>query len=124
MVIPPAVREAIATHAREALPDESCGLVLFEGDVAVEYVPGVNASPSPTYFELRIDPVVWADANDRDLGQAVVHSHISAEPRPSRTDVERIGLWKGLPYLIHCVRTGELACWRITDEGIQPVPLR
>lgn len=123
MVIPPAVREAIAAHAQAEAPNESCGLVLCEDNVAVEYVAGENVSASPSYFELRIDPLVWADANDRDLGQAVVHSHLSSAPRPSRTDVERIGLWKGEPYLIHCVRTGELAGWRITDAGIEPLPL-
>ena len=56
MVIPAAVRSAIAEHARAELPNEACGLLLLEGDVAVEYVPGENASPSPYYFELRLDP--------------------------------------------------------------------
>ena len=113
MVIPAAVREAIASHARAELPNESCGLLLLEGDVAVEYVPGRNASPSPYYFELELDPVAWADLGDRDVEQAVVHSHVSSPPRPSRTDVERIGLWRDLPYVIYSVRLDELAGWRI-----------
>ena len=83
MVIPAAVREAIASHARAELPNESCGLLLLEGDVAVEYVPGRNASPSPYYFELELDPVAWADLGDRDVEQAVVHSHVSS-PRARR----------------------------------------
>ena len=83
MVIPAAVRAAIAEHARAELPNEACGLLLLDGDVAVEYVAGENASPSPYYFELRLDPVAWADLGDRDLEQAVVHSHVSSEPRPS-----------------------------------------
>ncbi len=66
MVIPAAVRAAIAEHARAELPNEACGLLLLDGDVAVEYVPGENASPSPYYFELRLDPVAWADLGDRD----------------------------------------------------------
>ena len=45
VVIPAAVRSAIAEHARAELPNEACGLLLLEGDVAVEYVPGENASP-------------------------------------------------------------------------------
>ncbi len=87
MVIPAAVRSAIAEHARAELPNEACGLLLLDGETAVEYVRGENASPSPYYFELRLDPVVWADLVDRDLEQAVVHSHVSSPPRPSRTDV-------------------------------------
>jgi hypothetical protein len=35
-------------------------------------------------------------------------------PRPSRTDVENIGLWEGRPYLILSLATGELAAWQIT----------
>ena len=123
MVIPAAVRAEIAEHARAELPNEACGLLLLEGDVAVEYVSGENASPSPYYFELRLDPVVWADLGDRDVEQAVVHSHVSSPPRPSRTDVERIGLWQGLPYVIYSVRLDELAAWRIADGGIEPLPL-
>ena len=46
-MIPAAVRAAIAEHARAELPNEACGLLLLDGDEAVEYVPGENASPSP-----------------------------------------------------------------------------
>ena len=99
-MIPPAVRAAIAEHARAELPNESCGLLLLEADVAIEYVPAENASPSPYFFELRLDPVVWADIGEQEVEQAVVHSHVSSPPRPSRTDVERIGLWDGQPYVI------------------------
>ena len=84
---------------------------------------GENASPSPYYFELQLDPVAWADLGDRDVEQAVVHSHVSSPPRPSRTDVERIGFWQGRPYVIYSVRLDELAAWRIVDGAIEPVPL-
>ena len=118
------MRSEIAEHARAELPNEACGLLLLDGDVAVEYVPGENASPSPYYFELRLDPFVWADLGDRDVEQAVVHSHVTSPPRPSRTDVERIGLWHGRPYVIYSVRLDELAAWRIGDGQIESVPLR
>ena len=120
MVVPAAVRAALVAHANAELPNEACGLVLFEDDTAVEYVPGTNVSASPYHFELQIDPVTWADLNDRDLVQAVFHSHISSPPRPSRTDVQNIGLWAGQPYLIYTVRTNELAAWRIVDGEIEP----
>ena len=123
MVVPAAVRAALVEHANAELPNEACGLVLFEDDVAVEYVPGRNASASPYHFQLEIDPVTWADLNDRDAVQAVFHSHISSPPRPSRTDVQNIGLWAGQPYLIYTVRTDELAAWRILDGAIVAVPL-
>ena len=122
-MVPAAVRRALVEHSQGELPNEACGLVLFESGVAVEYVPGTNVSPSPYHFQLEVDPFMWAEINDRDVVQAVFHSHISSPPRPSRTDVENIGLWAGQPYLIYNVRTDELAAWRIVDGAIEAVPL-
>ena len=79
-MIPAAVRSELAEHARAELPNEACGLLLLDGDVAVEYVPGENASPSPYYFELRLDPVAWAD-----LGRPARTSSASASGRGART---------------------------------------
>jgi proteasome lid subunit RPN8/RPN11 len=68
------------------------------------------------------DPAVWF-LEDDGYELAVFHSHLSSPPRPSRTDVENIGLWRGRPYLILSLRTGELAGWRIEDDAIVAVPL-
>ena len=121
MVVPAAIREAIATHARTEAPNESCGLLLLDGGRAVEYVPAVNKAASPYRFELYLDPVRWSEI---ELAQAVVHSHLSSPPRPSRTDVENIGQWEGLPYLIYAVRTDDLAAWTITGGEIEPLDLQ
>ena len=123
VVVPAAVREEIAGHARQEAPNEACGLLLLDGDRAVEYVPGTNKTPSPYRFELYIDPARWADIGDTGLEQAVVHSHLSAPPRPSRTDVENIGLWEGKPYLIYSVRQDDLAAWTIQDGQIAALQL-
>ena len=119
--MPAAIREAIAGHARAEAPNESCGLLLLDGDRAVEYVPAVNKAASPYRFELYLDPVRWSEI---ELDQAVVHSHLSSPPRPSRTDVENIGQWEGLPYLIYAVRTDDLAAWTITGGEIEPLELQ
>jgi proteasome lid subunit RPN8/RPN11 len=121
VVVPAAVREAIAEHAREELPNESCGLVLLEDGVAVEYVRAVNQAASPYRFTLFLDPLRWSEI---ELDQGVVHSHVSAPPRPSRTDVENVGLWQGRPYLIYSVARDELAGWTIADGKIEPLELR
>ena len=120
MVVPQAIREQIAAHAREEAPNESCGLLLLEGNRAVEYVRAVNKSASPYRFELYLDPVRWSEI---ELDQAVVHSHLSSPPRPSRTDVENVGLWQGRPYLIYSVARDELAAWRFVDGAFQPLEL-
>ena len=120
MVIPAELRAAIAQHAHAEAPNESCGLLLLDGDRAVEYVPAVNKAASPYRFELFLDPARWSEI---ELDQAVVHSHLSSPPRPSRTDVENIGLWDGKPYLIYSVREDDLAAWVIAGGEIEPLEL-
>jgi proteasome lid subunit RPN8/RPN11 len=95
--------------------------VLREG-VAERYIPGVNAAASPYRFELQTDPEHWF-LEDDGLELAVFHSHVSAPPRPSRTDVENIGLWEGRPYLILSLGTGELAAFTIEGGRISNLEL-
>jgi cysteine synthase/proteasome lid subunit RPN8/RPN11 len=122
VVVPAAVRQALEEHARAEAPNEACGLVAFKDGVAERYVPGRNAAASPYRFELEVGPETWF-LEDEGYDLAVFHSHLSAPARPSRTDVENIGLWEGRPYLILTLRTGELAAFRIEGGRIADVPL-
>ena len=120
--MPAPVREALAEHARAELPNESCGLLVLRDRVADRYEPARNAAESPYRFELEVDPELWF-LEDDGYELAVFHSHLSSPPRPSRTDVENVGLWAGRPYLIYTVRTDELAGWRISSGSIEPLEL-
>jgi len=120
--VPAATRRALEEHARSEAPNEACGLVVLRDGVAERYVPGRNAAASPYRFELDVDPETWF-LEDEGYELAVFHSHLSSPPRPSRTDVENVGLWAGRPYLIYTVRTGELAAWRIVEGRIEPLEL-
>ena len=122
MVIPEALRAALVDHARDEEPNEACGLLVFRDGVAVDYVRGRNAAASPYRFELEVDPETWF-LEDDGFELAVFHSHPSSPPKPSRTDVENVGLWQGRPYLILGLRTGELAGWRIGPDAVEPLPL-
>ena len=119
MVIPAEVRAALVEHAEAERPNEACGLIVLRDGVADHYVRGENAAESPYRFELRTDPDVWF-LEDEGYELAVFHSHPSSPPRPSRTDVENIGLWEGRPYVILNLQTGELAAWRIEDGAVRP----
>ena len=121
-MIPAAVRRALEEHARAEEPNEACGVVVLRDDVAVRYEPGRNAAASPYRFELEVAPDVWF-LEDEGYELAVFHSHLSAPARPSRTDVENIGLWERRPYLILSLGSGELSGWRIDDGRIEPVRL-
>ena len=122
-MIPAEVRAALVAHAEAEAPNEACGLVLLRDGAAERYVPGRNGAASPYRFELELeDPELWF-AEDDGYELAVFHSHLSSPPRPSRTDVENIGLWEGKPYLILTVRTGELAAFTIERGRISEISL-
>lgn len=116
-MIPAEVRSALVEHAEAELPNEACGLLVLHDGRAERFVPGRNTAASPYRFELEVDPETWF-LEDEGYELAVFHSHPSSPPRPSRTDVESIGLWEGKPYVILSLRTGELAAWTIADGGL------
>ncbi len=122
-MIPQAIRVALVEHARAEEPNEACGLVAFREGTAERYLPARNAAASPYRFELDTELENWF-LEDEGYELAVFHSHISSRPRPSRTDVENIGLWEGRPYLILSLGTGELAAWRIAGGEVSTVELR
>jgi [CysO sulfur-carrier protein]-S-L-cysteine hydrolase len=117
VVVPPHVRDELVAHSREEDPNEACGLLVLRDGVAERYERGRNAAASPYRFELEVDPELWF-LEDEGYQLAVFHSHLSAPPRPSRTDVENIGLWEGKPYLIYSVREDDLAAWKIQHGEI------
>jgi len=122
VVIPAEVRAQLRAHAEEEAPNECCGLVLVRDGVAVEYIRGVNKLASPYRYELYIDPFVWSEIPD-DVEQVIFHSHPETEPRPSRTDRERAGLWAGRPFLIYGLKHDDLRAWTVTLEDAVELPL-
>jgi proteasome lid subunit RPN8/RPN11 len=120
VVIPAEVRSALVEHAEAERPNEACGVIVLRDGVAERYVPGRNLAESPYRYDLQVPPETWF-LEDDGYELAVFHSHLSSPPRPSRTDVENIGLWEGRPYVILSLRSGELAAWRIEGGGIQPL---
>ena len=114
MVIPAEIRAELAAHARDEAPNEACGLIVLQDERAVRYVRGRNAVASPFRFELDVDPETWF-LEDQGYELAVFHSHPETEPRPSRTDVENVGLWAGKAYVIYSLARDELAAFTIKD---------
>lgn len=110
------VRAELRAHAEAEAPNEACGLVVLRERIAERYVAGRNAAASPYRFELEVPPETWF-LEDDGFELAVFHSHLSSPPRPSRTDIENIGLWRGRPYLIYSLRLDELAAFTIGEDG-------
>jgi [CysO sulfur-carrier protein]-S-L-cysteine hydrolase len=121
VVVPPAIRKQLVEHAHEEAPNEACGLVAFRDSVAERYLPGINRLRSPYRFELIPKDLADFFLEDEGYELAVFHSHPETAPRPSRTDIENIGLWEGRPYLILGLASGELAGWRIQNGSVEPL---
>ena len=122
MAIGAEVRAALEQHAQAEAPNEACGVIVLRDGRAERYEPGRNRAASPYRFELDVDPEVWF-LEDEGNELAVFHSHLSAPARPSRTDVENIGLWEGRPYVILSLGTGELAAFTIEGGSISKLDL-
>jgi [CysO sulfur-carrier protein]-S-L-cysteine hydrolase len=121
--VPAVMREALVEHASDEAPNEACGLIVLRGGIAERYIRGRNTLASPYRFQLEVDPEDWF-LEDEGYELAVFHSHPETAARPSRTDIENVGLWTGKPYLIYSLARDELAAWTITDEGaVEPLEL-
>ncbi|HEV2592388.1 MAG TPA: M67 family metallopeptidase [Gaiellaceae bacterium] len=122
MVIAPDLRAELRAHAADEAPNECCGVIVLRDGVAERYVRGRNALASPYRYELEIDPDVWF-LEDEGYELAVFHSHPETEPRPSRTDRERAGLWSGRPFVIYGLKLDELRAWRISRDDVAEIEL-
>ena len=122
-MIPAAVRRQLDAHAASEAPNEACGLIALRDGVAERYLPGRTAASSPYRFELEPGAPLDFFLEDEGYELAVFHSHPTDSARPSRTDLENVGLWAGRPYLILSRATGELAAWRIRDGQAEPLEL-
>jgi [CysO sulfur-carrier protein]-S-L-cysteine hydrolase len=122
VVIPPEIRAELTEHARAEAPNEACGLIVLRDGRAERYVRGRNTLESPYRFQLEVDPDTWF-LEDEGYELAVFHSHPETAPRPSRTDIENVGLWAGKPYVIYSLARDELAGWRIGDGSFEPLDL-
>jgi proteasome lid subunit RPN8/RPN11 len=123
VVIPASVRRALVEHAQAEAPNEACGLIALRDGVAERYLPGENTAASPYRFELRPRDPADFFLEDEGYELAVFHSHPASPARPSRTDVESIGLWEGRPYVILSLARDDLAAFRIRDGLIQEEPV-
>jgi proteasome lid subunit RPN8/RPN11 len=105
--LPRDIAEAIASHAREARPQEACGLIVGSGHqgnggIARRYVPCRNAAASPSRFVVHRDDLLGVlselDENGEELW-GVVHSHVRSPAVPSRIDVGEAE-WPAAVYLL------------------------
>ena len=80
----------IVAHAREADPQECCGVLLGVGDRITVAVRARNVETSPTRFSLDPRDHIAARKQARAAHQEVLgfyHSHPRSAPQPSSSDI-------------------------------------
>jgi len=135
--LPAEMRDAIVGHARAAVPDEACGIIVgdrpaADAGVPLRWVPLRNALASPARYS--IDPQdllrLSIEADDADeVFWAIVHSHVASPARPSPTDVRESHYPDALYVLVSLApseadpvtRAPAIRAWRIVDGGVHEV---
>jgi proteasome lid subunit RPN8/RPN11 len=95
--------DAMVAHAREALPNECCGMVAGRDGEATDVIRVGNAAASPLRYEM--DPKAQYEAwkSIEDEGKellAIYHSHTKSAAYPSQTDVNQAVAWPDQVYVI------------------------
>ena len=137
--IPAEMRDALVAHAREAVPNEACGLIVgnrpaAEGGRALRWVPLRNPLASPYRYAIDPDDLLRLTVETDDADEvfwAIVHSHVASPARPSPTDLRESHYPDALYLLVSLdpaaadVATGTpgVRAWRIVDGGVHEVAL-
>jgi proteasome lid subunit RPN8/RPN11 len=137
--LPAGLRDAIVAHARAAVPNEACGVVVgtgpaADGGVATRWAPLRNALASPARYSIEPDDLLRLTIETDDADEvfwAIVHSHVASPARPSPTDVRESHYPDSLYIVVSLApadaerANGEpdLRAWRIVDGGVHEVAL-
>jgi proteasome lid subunit RPN8/RPN11 len=107
-------------HARAALPNEACGLLVGRDGQASRFIPAENTLRSKTAYE--IDPAFLAATfrSLRETGEELVgifHSHPQGPARPSNRDLERAFYPEAVHIIVSLAEPErpQVACFRIID---------
>ena len=97
-------RQEILAYAREAAPDECCGLIGGDGEIASSLYPMRNVAANATVaYEAAPEDLFAAQRQMRERGEqllAIYHSHPRAiKPQPSESDV-RLAFYPQAIYFI------------------------
>ena len=139
VTLPGAIRAAIVDHARAAVPNEACGLIVgdrpaADGGHALWWLPTRNRAASPYRYEIDSDDLLRATIETDDADEvfwAIVHSHVASPARPSPTDIG-LAFYPDALYLLVSLEpdaadttTGSagVRAWRIVDGEVYEVAI-
>ena len=126
LVIPPAILDAMLTHARAELPSECVGFLagtIADGvGTVTQCLPLVNELASPTEFRTEPRSVFAAYKAMRAAGTDVLvvyHSHPTSAPVPSRKDVAQNTYGPDVAWVIVGLAGDEpeVRAWWLSETG-------
>ena len=97
--------EQALSHAKQTLPDESCGLVI-DKDGVQEYYPCRNIAIEGAN-SFTIDPEDWAKAEETGTVLHICHSHPNGDLTPSEEDIKNCD-FLGLSWFIFDPKNNEM----------------
>jgi proteasome lid subunit RPN8/RPN11 len=128
LVLPRKLRDEIIAHARESAPQECCGLLLGEDEVAKRVMRCGNVHPTPeTRYLIDRAQVFEAFRASTDFDRelvAIYHSHPRSPAYPSPTDRAE-AQWPDAAYVLVSLRAEppELFAYRLGDEAVREIPV-
>ena len=129
MKIPKQIVDQILAHARDAYPNESCGILGGRNSVPTHLYRVKNTDPNPTVrYLMDTQEQFWVFKNLRHNGLEVVaiyHSHPHTEPYPSPTDV-RLAYYPEATYILTSLQDTQnpmQRAFKIVDGKITEEPL-
>ena len=124
----PALAQEMVAYAREAQPNECCGVILGFGETAEQIISIANIASKPMYnFQMDekalLKVMYLAEHSNREI-IGFYHSHPRSEPIPSPTDI-RLAYYPDAATIIVSLQNGEvrLAGWSIKQNQVAPVKL-
>jgi len=132
LVIPRPIHEALIAHALAQLPAECCGIlagrVSADGTVGqvTHHYPLVNELKSPTECLSDATSAFRAEKAMQAEGTyplAVYHSHPTADPVPSRRDLECNYSPRVVTLIIGMRATPEVRAWWLTETDYREAEL-
>jgi len=91
LILPAHILEQLIQHARDAYPNEACGLLVGRESVN-RFIATKNISSDPHQYEIDPSELISIFRSLRQTGEnllAIFHSHPHGPAEPSRTDIER-----------------------------------
>lgn len=131
MQLAASVGESIVAHAREAAPNEACGLLGGRADtpsIVLDSIRTPNVATTPTHrFEIDPEALLAGRETLIEKDQELLgfyHSHPEGPTEPSATDLET-ARWTDKCTVIVSLRGSEpeLGAWLFTGEAFEPKPI-